>query len=106
MLNSKEKQQLTDLMLAWKSGYITNDELRLAFDKIDFKVRLDELDYLLYINSFSISWHTQFLELLGYMCNESQTLNRVTKVKRLEKARQKFKESFKRYCDEGRELGE
>ena len=102
MLNSKEKQQLTDIMLAWKSGFITNDELRLAFDKIDFEVRLDELDSLLISNSFSISWHTQFLELLGYMYNESQTLNRVTKAKRMEKARQKFKESFRRYCDEQR----
>ena len=102
MLNLKEKQQLTDLMLAWKSGYITNDELRLAFDKIDFKVRLDELDLLLINNNFSISWHTQFLELLGYMYNESQTLNRITKVKRVEKARQKFKESFRRYCEDER----
>lgn len=103
MLTSKEKQQLTDIMLTWKSGYITNDELRLAFDKIDFEVRLDEFDYLLYINSFSISWHTQFLELLGYMYNESQTLNRVTKVKQKEKARQKFKESFERYMEEERD---
>lgn len=99
MLTSKEKQQLTDIMLAWKSGYITNDELRLAFDKINFKVRLDELDLLLINNSFSISWHTRFLELLGYVYSESQTLNRVTKVKRLENARQKFKESFRRYYD-------
>lgn len=103
MLNSKEKQQLTDLMLVWKSGYITNDELRLAFDKLNFKVRLDELDSLLINNDFSISWHTQFLELFGYMYNESQTLNRVAKVKRMEKARQKFKESFERYMEEERD---
>lgn len=102
MLNSKEKQQLTDMILAWKQGFITNDELRQAFDKIDFEVRLDELDLLLINNSFSISWHTQFLELLGYMYSESQTLNRVTRVKRLENARQKFKESFKRYYNEER----
>ena len=102
MLTSKEKQQLTDIMLTWKSGYITNDELKLAFDKIDFEVRLDEFDYLLYINGFSISWHTQFLELLGYMYNESQTLNRVTKVKRKKEVKQRFKESFRRYCEDER----
>ena len=102
MLNLKAKQQLTDIMLTWKQGFITNNELRLAFDKIDFEVGLEELDSLLINNGFSISWHTQFLELLGYMYNESQTLNRVTKAKHMEKARQKFKESFKRYCEEQR----
>lgn len=62
----------------------------------------DLLCSLLINNGFSISWHTRFLELLGYVYSESQTLNRVTKIKHVEKARQKFKESFKRYYEEER----